>query len=185
MWPQHYCWPNLPIDKNLNPSKTPWKTANCTFFCLFIGKKPNTHLTVRLSPWCHSEGILADADPKAIPTNNQEISLSDPCRIPQINTWSSLGPTSLCELSPIDSWDMEHVRPRRSQGQQQSSKLCRGRPRHQTSVSFSSPPNSSPVCVSLPFFGPVAKQNTDRVFPPQRESSGNPGCANHPVMDTL
>lgn len=96
-----------------------------------------------------------------------------------------LGPASLCKLGPIDSRDVEHVRPRRSQGQLQSSKLCRGRPRHQTSVSFNSPPNSSPVRISLPFFGPVAEQNAGRVLLPQLESSGNPGCANHPLMDTL
>lgn len=55
-----------------------------------------------------------------------------------------LGPTSLCELGPIDSWDMEYVHPRRSQGQLQSRKLCRSRPRHQTSVSFNYSPEFQP-----------------------------------------
>lgn len=130
------------------------KSPSALFFHIFAFLEAKIIIYILLYA-CHRDITLWEEFsrrwPKSngISTNNQENFPFGSLQDSSYKHLMQLGPTSLCKLGPIDSRDVEHVRPRRSQGQLQWSKLCRGRPRHQTSVSFNSPPNSSPVRISL------------------------------------
>lgn len=180
-----YCRVSVQYVKSSILKKNPLIIANCTFFQVFIWKKIyNKYRAVNLIAWyncnvrfwCHyvptsnelslvARQGLSGRYPQRNGTciNTQKFPSRIPLEFPEINTRRSRA-WRLYGLGSVNSGDMEHVHPPCSQGQLQQSKLCCGRPCHQTSVFFNSPRIPAWPASPFPCFGPEAKQNTGKSY---------------------